>query len=427
MTFPDSICNFWNYRFPDYQFSPRKYGVTPDNIDEFQVINLKTGECYPMYMLVPCGKCELCRNKKKNEWSFRAICENVFSTSQPLFITLTYNSRNLPKHGVFKEEIQLFLKRLRIRLDRKGYKHELRYFAVSEYGSKSKRPHYHMILWNFPRTNELSNLWNVTHLIESAWSRISHYDDSGNPVYDSLGFVYTLPCQKGAISYVMKYMRKAPNVPKGMNPVFFLSSRKDGGIGAKYAKTLIDFYRKNPQCLDITVCDPYSGQSFTQTLPSYFKRLYFPADSTVVSKTVRDAFKQLCDCYVRRHAIHVANNYEGKPVITDYERKVYKKYRFLHPRLCTELHYKMLDYYTSMPWQALDDAYVANECQIASLCRFLILENIDETWFKIKEECIQKRQRALDKRFGSLDPININDVKYSLINAAKLAELKEKI
>ena len=61
-----------------------------------------------------------------------------------LFLTLTYNNENLPKHGVFKEEIQLFLKRLRISLDRLHYKHNLRYFACAEYGSTSKRPHYHM-------------------------------------------------------------------------------------------------------------------------------------------------------------------------------------------------------------------------------------------------------------------------------------------
>ena len=59
---------------------------------------------------------------------------------------------------------------------------------------------------------------------------------------------------RGAIGYVMKYMRKQPYVPKGMNPIFFLSSRKDGGLGAKYAKQYIDFYRKNPQCLDISAC-----------------------------------------------------------------------------------------------------------------------------------------------------------------------------
>ena len=85
----------------------------------------------------------------------------------------------------------------------------------------------------------------------------------------------------------------------------------------------------------------------------------------------------------------------------------------------------MLDYYTNIPWQALDDAYVANECEIASLCRMLMLESIDITWFKMKEEIIQKRTRALDKRYGSLPPMNIEDLKYNIINANKLAELKE--
>lgn len=423
-TIPASTARYWSYRFPEHQFSPRKFNVTLDNIDDFAILNLKTGEQFPMFIQVPCGKCELCRKKKSTEWAFRATCENVYSTSQPLFITLTYNNNNLPKHGVFKEEIQLFLKRLRIRLDRKGFKHELRYFAVSEYGSKSGRPHYHLIVWNFPRTGELSNLWNVTHLVENAWSHIIGYDNQ-KPIYEQLGFVYTLPCEKGAIGYVMKYMRKKPNVPKDMNGIFFLSSRKGGGIGSKYAKSLIDFYRKNPQCLDITVCDPYTGQSTTVALPAYFKRLYFPADSSVVSKEVRDAFKKLQDCFVRRTAIHVANNYEGKPKLTDIERKVLKKFNFLHPRLCSEIHGKMLDYYTNIPWQALDDAYVANECEIASLCRMLMLESVDVTWFKMKEEIIQKRTRALDERYGFLPPMNIDDLKYNIINANKLAELKE--
>ena len=61
-----------------------------------------------------------------------------FSESIPLFLTLTYNNENLPKHGVFKEEIQLFLKRLRISLDRLHYKHNLRYFACAEYGLSLK-------------------------------------------------------------------------------------------------------------------------------------------------------------------------------------------------------------------------------------------------------------------------------------------------
>ena len=71
--------------------------------------------------------------------------------------------------------------------------------------------------------------------------------------------------------------------------------------------------------------------------------------------------------------------------------------------------------------------YVANEVEIASLCRYLILENIDETWFKIKDEIIQKRTRSLDAKFGSLPDIDLKDVIYRKINAIKLAQLKEVI
>ena len=45
--------------------------------------------------------------------------------------------------------------------------------------------------------------------------------------------------------------------------------------------SILIFYRRNPQCLDISVCDPYSGMTTTISLPDYFRRLYFPAKSTV--------------------------------------------------------------------------------------------------------------------------------------------------
>ena len=70
--------NYFKYRFPDYQFSPRRFKVTLDNIDRFNVFNEKTGEVFPMFIQVPCGKCVLCRDIKAREWSFRATCENVF-------------------------------------------------------------------------------------------------------------------------------------------------------------------------------------------------------------------------------------------------------------------------------------------------------------------------------------------------------------
>ena len=67
----------------------------------------------------------------------------------------------------------------------------------------------------------------------------------------------------------------------------------------------------------------------------------------------------------------------------------------------------------------------ANEVEIASLCRYLILENINETWFKIQDEIIQKRTRSLNAKFGSLPDIDLKNVIYRKTNAIKLAQLKE--
>ena len=66
----------YRYHFPKYKYSCRRLGVTIDNVDEFYIPTFD-GEIIHMFMVVPCGKCTLCRDKKKREWSFRAICENV--------------------------------------------------------------------------------------------------------------------------------------------------------------------------------------------------------------------------------------------------------------------------------------------------------------------------------------------------------------
>ena len=59
------------------------------------------------------------------------------------------------------------------------------------------------------------------------------------------------------------------------------------------------------------------------------------------------------------------------------------------------------------------------------LCAVFFLENIDDTWFKIKDEITQKRARSLDAKFGSLPEIDLMDVIYRKTNAIKLAQLKE--
>lgn len=107
---------------------------------------------------VPCGKCFECFNNKRLQWWFRVQQENKFNL-EPYrwFLTLTYNERKVPRRkGVrtlYKRHPQLFFKRLR----KAGYK--IKYILVGEYGTETRRPHYHAILWTDAPDHAISNAW----------------------------------------------------------------------------------------------------------------------------------------------------------------------------------------------------------------------------------------------------------------------------
>ncbi len=89
---------------------------------------------------VPCGQCISCRLKKAREWSIRIMNECSYYEKN-CFLTLTYDEEHLPSsYSISKRELQLFLKKLR-------KKCKFRYFGSGEYGDKSMRPHYHIILF----------------------------------------------------------------------------------------------------------------------------------------------------------------------------------------------------------------------------------------------------------------------------------------
>lgn len=80
-----------------------------------------------------------------------------------MFVTLTYNEQCMPvfSNGIptlWKQDVQAFLKRLRKKTDKK-----LRYYLTGEYGSKTLRPHYHMILFNFPldQVEDITDAWGL--------------------------------------------------------------------------------------------------------------------------------------------------------------------------------------------------------------------------------------------------------------------------
>lgn len=143
-------------------------------------------------MLVPCGKCMACRILKTSEWTSRIMHELIGKDGS--FITLTYNEESRPANGtVVKRHLQLFIKRLRKYLG----KQKIKYYGVGEYGEKSERPHYHVIVigWkpDLARCYKPDRKYLASKEIEQIWTY-------GNNTVGS--------ADREAIQYVVGYIRK---------------------------------------------------------------------------------------------------------------------------------------------------------------------------------------------------------------------------
>lgn len=168
---------------------------------------------FARYVNVPCGKCFSCLQRKRSEWMFR-LYKELETSSSAYFVTLTYDDLHVPtKNGrqcVSKKDIQKFFKRLRFNIR----PFQIRYFLVSEYGPKTLRPHYHMILFNFP--NELKNKLD-DYLLDS-WQN---------------GFITIAPVTSGRISYVCSYCLDKSKPQKDLEKNFMLCSKRPF-IGSSY-------------------------------------------------------------------------------------------------------------------------------------------------------------------------------------------------
>lgn len=163
-------------------------------------------------LTVPCGKCAECLLGKRNEWLFR-IQSEVFHSSLPsFFVTFTYSDEFLPSAGVSIKDLQNFFKRLRF------VHSEFKYYAVGEYGGKFQRPHYHVILINYP-ASALDNL-------QKKWSK---------------GFVYVGSVEPASIKYVAAHhsMPLDELTPEGFNKAFRIVSK---GLGLSYLTPSIKQY-----------------------------------------------------------------------------------------------------------------------------------------------------------------------------------------
>lgn len=185
-----------------------------------------------------CGQCMNCRINKGREWSTRILLESM-SYASSTFCTLTYSDENLPpNNSLSKKDIQSFLKKLRKQL----HPRLIRYFAVGEYGDRTNRPHYHLILFN---TSELDH-----PSIKKGWSFRS----------EELGHIQVGVFSEQAARYVTGYTLKKltsknhPDLPSTeCEPEFAIQSKMKGGLGIFTVKRIAKnlkyqtWWKKNKQ------------------------------------------------------------------------------------------------------------------------------------------------------------------------------------
>jgi len=208
-----------------------------------------TGQAH--FVPVPCGRCPECLKRRTSMWSFRLRKEEERSVSSH-FVTLTYDADHIPisPNGfmtLVKGDLQKFFKRLRKSHGKDYCKlNPIRYYACGEYGSRFKRPHYHVILFNSSEDNILAS-WQAGHV------------DIGTVSGASVG-------------YTLKYVNKGRFTPLHSNddriPEFALMSKR---MGANYlSRDVVDFHKRNLDKAFITLED-----GVRIPIPRYYKDKMF--------------------------------------------------------------------------------------------------------------------------------------------------------
>lgn len=184
-------------------------------------------------------------------WAFRLMREERKCHSSQ-FLTLTYATKNVPittrgRRSLRKRDVQLFLKRLRKKNPTSSKMASIKYYACGEYGGATRRPHYHLILFNAKQDT-----------IQPAWK---------------LGNVHYGDVNAASVYYTLKYMMKAPKkVYRKGDPLkeFALMSK---GLGIDYSqdKRFTNWHKKdieNRMYLNLE-----GGQKIS--MPRYYKDKIF--------------------------------------------------------------------------------------------------------------------------------------------------------
>lgn len=244
---------------------------------------------------VPCGKCPNCLKSKSIDWAFR-LGKELRASSSALFLTLTYSDENIPvtSDGIQtldKSHLRHFLGDLR-NYQRRPYQTTresrkmsladtehvaLRFYAIGEYGSKTVRPHYHILLFNL---NHFQDFEKTQHLILNKWR---------------LGHIKVGTVTSASIQYVTNYILKKSFHPIGSVAPFATMSK---GIGRPYLKNT-EYHRTSNSFTVLT------EDHQKMRMPRYYRNKIFSKMendiyNAVTQKMVIESDKELCEQLSRK-------------------------------------------------------------------------------------------------------------------------------
>lgn len=211
-----------------------------------------------------CGICKNCQNRRRLEWANRLLLEQSQNPIRPYFVTCTYAPEYLPdNYSECLKFTQKWLKRVRKRIGK------IRYFLVTERGTKKGRLHQHLILWTIDARMNSIELWSILRK-EWYYQRIEV-----QPIRSIGGFYYTA-------KYITKNL--SPDGERGdwnrrlgmyeKKGRLFTWSQKPmlGTKGLDRYKLLIDkFHEKYPKSLP--------PNYFNTPIFGKMERVYIPSDA----------------------------------------------------------------------------------------------------------------------------------------------------
>lgn len=239
---------------------------------------------------IPCGRCIGCRLDRSRQWADRCMLELMYH-EQACFVTLTYDDFHIPRRfygdprcgnvlpcfTLCIRDLQLFFKRLRKRFPSAV----IRYFGCGEYGPRTLRPHYHIILFGIDFDDKVEigksktgQVMYSSETLDSIWSfpPRNALGESYSPNKSKAGIATVQPVTWETCAYTARYVQKKLYgyeskfyEEHNIDPPFSVMSRRPG-IGRRYLDDHPDLFEYD----NINIATAEGGKKIYP--PKYFTK-----------------------------------------------------------------------------------------------------------------------------------------------------------